>query len=110
MTRFYGNVGYTQGSVEVRPGVMEESIVERKLYGDVVRDTRRLEGDNVNPDVSIGNSFSVMADAYFREYFHQIRYVEWAGVRWAVTEVEVQHPRLLLRVGGVYNGPTPAAA
>lgn len=110
MTRFYGEVGYSLGTVVVRPGVSAESVIERKLYGDVIRNTRRLEGDKVNPDISIGNSISVMADAYFRENFHRIRYVKWAGVNWAVTEVEVQHPRLILRLGGVYNGPTPSAA
>ena len=110
MTRFYGEVGYSLGTVELRPGVSEEGIREQKLYGDVIRDTRRLEGDKVNPDISTGNSISVMADAYFRENFHRIRYVKWAGVNWQVTEVEVQHPRLLLRLGGVYNGRTPPAA
>lgn len=110
MTRFYGEVGYTLGTVVVRPGVSEEKIAERKLYGDVIRDTRRLEGEGVNPDISVGNSISVMADAYFRENFHRIRYVKWAGVNWAVTEVEAQFPRLLLRLGGVYNGRTPSTA
>jgi hypothetical protein len=51
-----------------------------------------------------------MADAYANEHFFAIRYVEWAGVLWTVSMVEVQSPRLLLRLGEVYNGPTPAVA
>jgi hypothetical protein len=61
----------------------------------------------VNPDTASGNSISIVADAFAREQYFAIRYVEWAGVRWAVSDVEVQHPRLILRLGEVYNGLTP---
>jgi hypothetical protein len=78
--------------------------------GDVIRDTRQLQyGEKVNPDLSVGNQISILADAYANDHFFAIRYVEWAGVLWTVTDVEVQSPRLLLRLGEVYNGPTPAA-
>jgi hypothetical protein len=30
------------------------------------------------------------------------------GTLWTVSDVEVQSPRLLLRLGGVYNGPRAA--
>jgi len=108
MARFCGVVGYSQGAVETKPDVFEEQIVEREYYGDVIRDTRQLQvGNKVNPDLSVGNSISIMADAYANENFHAIRYTRWAGVLWDVTDVEVQSPRLVLRLGGVYSGPTP---
>jgi hypothetical protein len=106
MARFFGSVGYGS-TVEVRPGVHEDVIVERQYYGDIVRDTRQLtQGDHLNKDLSVSNSISVVADAYAIDNFLAIRYVEWAGELWTVTDVEVQHPRLLLRLGEVYNGPT----
>ena len=84
------------------------SIVERLYFGDVVRNQRNLrEGENLNPDLSVQNSISIVADAYANEHFFAIRYVEWAGALWTVSSVEVQSPRLLLRLGEVYNGPTP---
>jgi len=76
----------------------------------VVRDARRLsEADNVNKDLSTSNSISIVADAEANEQYFAIRFVEWGGVVWTVTEVEVQFPRLILRLGEVYNGPRAAA-
>lgn len=110
MTKFYGKIGYgeTQQSV---PGVYVDTITEMPYYGDVVRNTRQLhEGEHLNKDLSVSNSISVVADAYANEHFFAIRYVEWAGTLWTVSDVEVQSPRLLLRLGEVYNGPTAATA
>ena len=105
--RFFGRVGYGE-SMESAPGVWADVITERPYYGDVVRNARNLrEGENLNADLSVQNSISIVADAYANEHFFAIRYVEWAGVLWTVTTVEVQSPRLLLRLGEVYNGPTP---
>lgn len=105
MARFFGRVGYGD-SVETAPGVWVDDIVEREYYGDVVRTQRNLrEGENLNFDLNVQNSISIVADAYANDHFFAIRYVEWAGVLWTVTSVEVQSPRLLLRLGEVYNGP-----
>ena len=85
-----------------------DHIVEHKLFGDVVRNTRSLTtGESVNDDISVGNSISVVADAYAREHMFAMRYVKWQGALWKIVEVEEARPRLLLRLGGVYNGPTP---
>lgn len=108
MARFFGRVGYVAESIEVTPGVWVDSIVEFQYYGDVIRNSRYLrDADKVNSDVVVENSISIVADAYANEHFFAIRYVEWAGVLWTVTSVDVQSPRLLLRLGEVYNGPTP---
>lgn len=108
MARFHGVIGYGE-TVETGVSVFQDVITERAYYGDVVRNSRTLqEAEKVNFDLSVGNSISVVADGYANEHFHAIRYVEWAGSRWIVTEVEVQPPRLLLRLGGVYNGPGPS--
>ena len=110
MAKFYGEIGYGE-SVESAPGVWKDEITERKYYGDVVRTTRKLlEGEKVNNDLSVGNSISIVADAYANEHFFAIRYIRWAGTLWKVSDVEVQSPRLLLRLGGVYNGPVAAPA
>lgn len=106
MARFYGEIGYGQ-SVETKPGVWEDVITVRKYYGDVLRNSRQLKnGESVNSDFSVSNSISIMADAYAFEHFFAIRYVRWAGATWAVSTVEVQRPRLILQLGGVYNGQT----
>lgn len=107
MTKFYGKVGYGHNT-EIRPGVYDDVITEYFYYGDVVRDTRKLStGEKVNDDLTIGNSFSLVVDKFAYENFYAMRYIEWMGSLWKITDVEVQAPRLILRVGGVYNGPTP---
>lgn len=83
-------------------------ITERSYYGDVVRDSIRFrESDKINNDLSVGNSISIVADAYASEHIFAMRYVKWQGTLWVVSRVEVQSPRLILRLGGVYNGVTP---
>jgi hypothetical protein len=107
--KFHGRVGYG-ASVEDTPGVYVEHIVERTYFGDVNRNIRSLTTtEKVNPDISVSNAISIVADPYARENFMAIRYVEYAGVLWTVNTVEVQFPRLVLQLGEVYNGPTPAA-
>lgn len=108
MAKYFGAVGYSTGTVEKVPGVWEDGIVERNYYGDVVRNSRGLEEtDKVNMDISVGNTISIVADAYANEHFFAIRYISWAGVLWTVSNVVVESPRLLLRLGGVYNGERP---
>jgi hypothetical protein len=108
--RFFGAIGFATEAVEVAPDVYQEGIVEHDYYGDILRNTRQLEtGDKVNDDLSVNNSISVVADAYANEHFFAIRYIRWAGVLWTITDVEVQSPRLLLRLGGIYNGRSSGA-
>jgi hypothetical protein len=105
--RFHGKVGYGE-TVETSPGVWEDVIVERTAIGDVVRASRaQTEGENVNQTLSLGNSISILADAYASEHVLELRYVTWQGVRWSVTDVAVERPRLVLTLGEVYNGPPP---
>lgn len=106
MSRFYGVVGYGE-AVETSPGVWVDQIVERPYYGDVQRNSLRLrEAEQLHRNLTVGHQISIVADAYAWEHFFHIRYVEWEGAKWRVTDVEVQRPRLILRLGEVYNGPT----
>lgn len=106
MAKFYGAIGFGH-AVETSPGVYEDVITEKVYYGDVIRNSRKLqESGNVNLDITVQNSISIVADAYATENFFAIRYISWMGSLWTVSDVEVQRPRLTLRLGGVYNGPT----
>lgn len=104
MTKWFGVIGYAE-TVETIPGVWEEKIVERPYFGDVTRNTRRLQTtDQVNDNIDISNEISVVADPYAYQNFHAIRYAEFMGTKWKVSSVDVQYPRLHLSLGGVYNG------
>lgn len=102
--KWYGKIGYGI-TEETKPGVWTTKPVERFYYGDVTRNYRTLQpGNQVNDNINISNIISVVADPYATNHFHEIRYVEFGGTKWKVINVEVQYPRLLLTLGGVYNG------
>jgi hypothetical protein len=109
MAKFHGRVGFGE-AVEVKPGVFADEIVEHLYYGDIVSNRRTLREDEaLSKDLAISNSISIVANAYASDHFFAIKYVEWAGEFWTVTDVEVQTPRLILQLGEVYNGPTGGA-
>ena len=106
MAKFYGEIGYGH-DVEKEPGDYELVISERILIGDVIQNSFRASDDEqVVPNIHLGNtSFSVLADAYALENVHAMKYIKWMGVRWSITNVSFEHPRLIIRPGEVYNGP-----
>lgn len=107
MARFNGRVGFGQ-QVKTAGGVAEDLLTEKTYRGDVIRNVKNLEqGDKINDDVSVNVSISIVADTYAIEHLSNIKYVEWSRVLWTLTSVEPRHPRLILNLGRVYNGPTP---
>lgn len=106
MARFAGKIGYGE-TVETRPGVYEDVITERPYIGDLEWSNRRyLREDQVNNNIVVNNSISVVADSFANEHFMNIRYVVWNGTKWTVSSTEVKHPRLILYIGEVYNEST----
>ena len=103
MAKWYGVIGYAE-TLEIEPGVWSEEFTERKYYGDLLRNSRRLQGSQqINDDITISNQISILADPYAVQHFHAIRYAELFGTKWKVSSVEVQYPRLILELGGAYN-------
>ena len=104
MAKYYGQIGFAE-SVESSPGVHVEKIVDRNYYGELVRNSRRLQSANqLNDNINISNEISIVADPYADKNFHMMRYIEFMGTKWKISNVEVQPPRLILTVGGVWNG------
>lgn len=106
MAKFFGKIGFVI-PINVGDSVYEEKPIEKDYYGDVLKNNRRWEnGDGLNDNVNLNNTISILSDAYSNQNFANIRYVKWMGSYWKVTNIEVQRPRLILTIGGVYNGPT----
>ena len=104
MAKFYGKIGYGE-TKEIKPGVWDEIITERLYFGDVNKLSRRLRTDDkVIDNINISNEISILADPFAYENFSTIKYVEYMGDKWKVTNVEVKFPRLTLVTGGIYNG------
>lgn len=104
MAKFYGVIGYAV-TKETAPGVWTEEIAEQSYYGDLTRNMRRLQDSGyLNDDINVANEISIVADPYANANFHSMRYVAFMGAKWKISKVEVQYPRLILTLGGVYNG------
>ena len=103
MSKWYGVIGYAE-TVETAPGVSREVITERFYYGEVTRNHRRLQDtQHLNDSINIANVLTIVADPYAEQHFHSMRYAEFMGVKWKITDVEVQRPRLQLNLGGLYT-------
>lgn len=104
MAKFYGEIGYAE-TVETVPGVWEEQITKRNYYCELTRNTRRLQSaDQLNDNINVSNEISIVADPYAYQNFHSMRYVAFMGTKWKISNIEVQYPRLILTLGGIYNG------
>ena len=107
--KFYGIIGYAtvrEGTGD-DIGIDEDVIEERPYFGDVLRNARKYEkGDKILDDLTIDNKISIVADSYAWDHFFKMKYIQWRGTLWKITNVEVERPRLILTIGGVYNGPT----
>ncbi len=106
MAKFYGIIGYIK-TVERKPGIWKPEEIRKKYFGDLIRNTSGYESSGqVNDNLKIANEISIVADPYARQNFHSMRYVEFMefpGVKWKITKVEVFYPRLILTIGGVYS-------
>ena len=104
MSKYFGKIGFGV-TEETKPGVYEQKMTVKEYYGDIVRNSRRLEnGGKVNDDLNINMNLSIVADPFAYQNFHQLKYVEYMGAKWKATSVELQFPRLIITLGGVYNG------
>lgn len=103
MGRYFGVIGYAE-TKQTEPGVFEEVITERIYFSDVNRSSRRLESSGgINDNITINNEFSILADPYAIQNIYAMRYIEFQGAKWKITNAEVQYPRLKLTVGGLWN-------
>lgn len=104
MSKWFGKIGYAV-TAETEPGIWEETIIERKYFGDMTSDRRKRQNSGeVNDNINLANVISIIADPFAYQNCSNMAYVEIMGSKWKITDIEIQSPRLLLTVGGVYNG------
>ena len=104
--KFYGPVGFIE-KTEKRSGVYTQEPVEYKYAGDVLRRSLRFQsGESVNDTLTPSQQISILADPYARNHVGSMKYVKWMGTAWKISEVSMEYPRLILTLGGAYNGAT----
>lgn len=106
MARWSGKIGYIKPE-EIERGVwVDGEVFEQIHYGDTISNRNRIQQapDSTNSNLSLMNNISIVADDFAIENFGYMKYAVVKGVKWKITEVEVQRPRLILMIGGIYNG------
>jgi hypothetical protein len=105
MAKWFGKIGYSE-TVETAPGVWTPQNTIREYYGDVVRNTTRWAGnsDSTNDDLTVNSQISIVADPFAIEKFYSMKWIEFMGAKWKIESVDPQFPRLLLTLGGCWNG------
>lgn len=105
MAKWYGKVGYSK-TVETAPGVHMPQDTECMYYGDVIRNSTRWTGNSnsTNDDLTLNCQISIVADPFAIDNFYSMKWIELYGTKWKITNVDPQPPRLLLTLGGVWNG------
>lgn len=105
--KYCGNIGFAM-TVERDPGIWVDTIVEKRCFGDVIKNSRRWEtGDKVNDDLQVNNQISIVADSFCQAHLFQMKYITWFGTAWKVSTVDIAYPRIIITLGGVWNGSRP---
>lgn len=103
MSKFYGTIGFAE-TVQTTPGVWKEQITERNYYCELLRNRRVSQSsDQVNDSFNVANEISIISDPYVDDNIRSMRYVEFMGAKWKVSNIDVRPPRLILTLGGLYN-------
>ena len=100
--KWFGKIGFTSES-ENTYGIVTNPVIERQYFGDVLRNHKHNNDTQVNLNFNVSNQISVVADPFANENFHRIAYITFMGAKWRVSSVDVQWPRLIIDLGGVYN-------
>ena len=105
--KFSGPIGFAE-TKEIRQGVFQDEVVEKFYKGDITRKISKWQNsENANDNLNVNNEISIVANEYAFSHFHSIKYVVWMGTAWKVNSITVEPPRLILEIGGVYNGKRP---
>lgn len=104
MAKFHGKVGFGIPT-EQESGLWVEKLEEYEYSGDLIQMSRLLQAsEHVHDNMTLSVEISIVGDDFALKKFGLIRYVELGGVKWKVSKVNPLPPRLILTVGGVYNG------
>lgn len=104
MSRFYGKIGFIS-TIESEPGIWTDEIIERRYRGEIKKDFYKWSSsEHLNDNVNISNAVSVIADTYMYDNIYAMKYIHLGGALWKITDIEIQRPRLILSIGGLYNG------
>lgn len=103
--KYYDKIGFWFDDVETEPGIFEPMVEEKYYAGDVIETRQRWENsDRQNDDLTLSNRISIISDMYLNQHLSSIKYATFMGGKWKVIGLDVKYPRVILDLGGVWNG------
>lgn len=103
MAKFAGKIGFSE-TVETSPGIWTSEIIEKNYVGDVLNTSLRYKKETqINDNITLSKRISIIADIFVNNNLHSIKYVTYLNTKWLITEIDIQYPRVILTLGGVYN-------
>jgi len=104
--KWSGNIGYSTTEEDpANSGIYVQKVIERHYYGDLLENRFKIQGSNqVNDDHLFLNRFSIVADQFALSNFHSACYITYNGIKWKISGIDVQPPRMVISVSDVYNG------
>jgi len=108
MAKFSGKIGFVRDRETYEgSGIWLEEKIERTYRGDIINDVVKWQDSTrVNEKLNISNKLSIVADTFAMMNVGIMRYVEYLGTKWKIMTVEINRPRIVIYLGGVYNGTT----
>lgn len=104
MAKFYGPIGYAVQS-ETVPGIWEDTIIEKNYRGDIVLSQQRWQSsEHVNDNFNLDNSISIIADEFAFKNLGAMKFIVWHDTPWKIQSISINRPRIVIQIGGVYNG------
>lgn len=101
--KWSGIIGFEE-QVLTAPGVYSTNITEKFFKGDILKNYRKTQStENLNDNYLIANEISIIADPFSLNNFYKMKYVTYMGQKWKINSVTINHPRLNLSVGELYN-------
>ena len=106
--KYTGKIGFAVMKNEGE-GIYTEEIEEKVYYGDLLSSRWNNENNQNSPlvvncfFVILNNSISVICDKYLSENISVIRYITYKNSKWCITGIEIQPPRIIINIGGIYN-------
>ena len=103
MAKWAGVIGF--GITTNENDVYIDTITEKPYKGEQLRCSYKWQqASKVNDDFTVNNQISIIADNFAYENIGTMKYVTILGVKWKITSFDPQYPRIILNVGGVWNG------
>lgn len=110
MSKFTGLVGFITQEESI-PGVWSPIENSKKMRGDLISSSatngngsRIADSGKVNDDVSLNHRVSLLGDYYTFNNYLNIKWIQIGGRKLEVSSIELQRPRVILTVGGLWNG------